>query len=366
MVYNSQTEVYNIHLYEVNIYRRKVYNSMKNKSTKELVLEILRNSGSRFVSGQEMAETLFVTRASVWKAIRALEKEGCNIEAVTNKGYRLVQGSDMPDKKTIVSSILEDFEVSKFLKDTEVFVYDEVDSTNELAKKYGDANPGKEAIFISDSQTRGKGRRGRSFYSPKGTGMYLSILIRPNVSLSEAMNYTCMIAESTCRAISKVTGLEVGIKWVNDIYFNNKKISGILTEASTSLEDGSLSYVVIGIGINLYEPYEGFPEDIKDKAGALMASRQDPNLKNKLYSAMITEFYKDYKLPNRYPYIEGYREKSILVGSYVKITPNLENEKLTAGYALVTGIDNECHLQVRYDDGREEALFSGEVSVVKY
>ncbi|MBO4376939.1 MAG: biotin--[acetyl-CoA-carboxylase] ligase, partial [Lachnospiraceae bacterium] len=266
----------------------------------------------------------------------------------------------------IAKAILEDSEVSKYLKDVELFLYDEADSTNELAKKYGDANPGKEAIFIADYQSKGKGRRGRSFYSPKGTGMYMSFLTRPDVKLEEAMNFTCMIAESTCRAIEKVTGINPGIKWVNDIYYNEKKISGILTEASTSLEDGSLSYVVIGIGINLYEPYEGFPDDIKDKAGALIASRKDPNLKNKLYSAMITEFYKDYKLPDKYPYLKGYRDRSFLIGSYVKITPNLQNEKLQARYAYVTGINDKCELLVKYDDGREEALFSGEVSVVKY
>ena len=338
----------------------------ENKSTKSLVLGLLKNSGSIFMSGQEIAQKLFVTRAAVWKAIKALEKDGYEIEAVTNKGYRIVESGDKPDENIIAKAILEDSEVSKYLKDVELFLYDEADSTNELAKKYGDANPGKEAIFIADYQSKGKGRRGRSFYSPKGTGMYMSFLTRPDVKLEEAMNFTCMIAESTCRAIEKVTGINPGIKWVNDIYYNEKKISGILTEASTSLEDGSLSYVVIGIGINLYEPYEGFPDDIKDKAGALIASRKDPNLKNKLYSAMITEFYKDYKLPDKYPYLKGYRDRSFLIGSYVKITPNLQNEKLQARYAYVTGINDKCELLVKYDDGRDEALFSGEVSVVKY
>ena len=338
----------------------------ENKSTKSLVLGLLKNSGSIFMSGQEIAQKLFVTRAAVWKAIKALEKDGYEIEAVTNKGYRIVESGDKPDENIIAKAILEDSEVSKYLKDVELFLYDEADSTNELAKKYGDTNPGKEAIFIADYQSKGKGRRGRSFYSPKGTGMYMSFLTRPDVKLEEAMNFTCMIAESTCRAIEKVTGINPGIKWVNDIYYNEKKISGILTEASTSLEDGSLSYVVIGIGINLYEPYEGFPDDIKDKAGALIASRKDPNLKNKLYSAMITEFYKDYRLPDKYPYLKGYRDRSFLIGSYVKITPNLQNEKLQARYAYVTGINDKCELLVKYDDGREEALFSGEVSVVKY
>ncbi len=338
----------------------------ENKSTKSLVLQLLRESGSTFLSGQEIAGRLFVTRAAVWKAIKALEREGYQIEAVTNKGYRILEASDRPDENTITASILKDGEVSEHLKDVELFVYDEVDSTNDLAKKYGDFNPGKEAIFIANYQSRGKGRKGRIFYSPEGTGMYMSFLIRPHVSLEEAMNFTCMIAESTCRAIGRVTGIDTGIKWVNDIYYNERKISGILTEASTSIEDGRLAYLVIGIGVNLYEPYEGFPEDIKDKAGALIASRQDPNLKNKLYAAMITEFYKDYKLPDRYPYLQGYRDRSFLIGNYVKITPNLENDKLPARYAKVVGIDDTCRLLVRYDDGKEEALFSGEVSVVKY
>ncbi len=338
----------------------------ENKSTKAQVLQLLRESGSAFLSGQEIAGRLFVTRAAIWKAIKALEREGHQIEASTNKGYRILEVGDRPDGNMITAAILNDREVCSYLKNVELFVYDEADSTNELAKKYGDTNSDKEAVFIANYQSKGKGRKGRSFYSPEGTGMYMSFLIRPNVSLEEAMNYTCMIAESTCRAIEKVTGLNPDIKWVNDIYYKNRKISGILTEASTSLEDGRLAYLVIGIGVNLYEPYEGFPEDIKDKAGALIASRKDPNLKNKLYSTMITEFYKDYRLPDQYPYLQGYRDRSFLIGNYVKITPNLENEKLSARYAKVIGIDDACRLLVRYDDGKEEALFSGEVSVVKY
>lgn len=338
----------------------------ENKSTKSLVLNLLRKNGSCFTSGEDIAKELFVTRAAVWKAIKTLEKNGYNIEAVTNKGYRIIEENTLPDRDVISAKALSDAEVESFLKDVDLMVYDRVDSTNDLIKTYAAEHPGKDAIIIADSQSKGKGRRGRSFYSPEGTGMYMSFLIHPGVSLDKAMNFTCMIAESTTRAIRKVTGLDVGIKWVNDIYYKGKKISGILTEAVTSLEDGSLTDVIIGIGINLYEPYEGFPEDIKDKAGALFAKRDDSNLKNNLYAAMIAEFYKDYRLPEKYPYLDGYRENSILIGSYVKISSNLDDERLPKGYAKVTGIDDDCRLLVKYDDGREEALFSGEVSVVKY
>lgn len=333
-------------------------------STKDEVLELLKYSGSKYISGQEMASGLYVTRAAVWKAIKALQAEGHIIEAVTNKGYRLVTKGELLSESRIVTNVSED--MSFLCSPDFVKVYDEVESTNDLARQISLSGDENEHVIVASSQTKGRGRRGRDFFSPEGTGLYMSFLIYPKEDITEAIKYTCMMAESLCRAIEKVIEVEASIKWVNDIYYKDKKVAGILTEAITSVEDGSLSSVIIGVGINVFNPYEGFPENIKNKAGALLEQHRD-DVMNRLCGAIITEFYRSYMKPLKYPFLEGYKKRSILIGNYIKIISNsTKNIKSGREYALVTGIDDQCHLLIRYDDGVEDSLFSGEVSVVKY
>lgn len=336
-------------------------------TTKEQVLELLNNSGTAFLSGQEIADKLFVTRAAVWKAIKALQNQGLEIEAVTNKGYRLKVEEFIPNEAEIRQELLNhplapkafnikrpDFIVS--LQSTE--------STNQYAKEEGLTNPGQEGVIIAGNQTAGRGRRGRAFFSPENTGIYMSLLLFPQESLNKLSGITCLTAVAICRAIKEVTGLDVEIKWVNDIYYKGRKVGGILTEAITSLEDGSSSYIIIGIGINLYEPYDGFPDELKKVAGGLLTGAISKEIKTRLISEILIQFYLRYYCPQEFPYVEDYKNRSMLIGNYVKI---LSYDKTSSkGYAYVTGIDDECHLMIRYEDGNEDVLSSGEVSVVKY
>ncbi len=326
-------------------------------TTKEQILTILKESGADYISGEEIAKRLYVTRAAVWKSIKALEKEGHKIEAVTNRGYRL-----KVDTRALSADIINDCLKNK--KDIpEIFVYTETGSTNDEALNYAKEHPGKEAVFVAGKQTKGRGRRGRDFYSPEDTGLYLSFLIYPKVSFSEAALYTCMAAVALCNSIKRVTSIDTGIKWVNDIYLNDKKISGILTEGITSVEDMSLSHVVIGVGINVFNPYGGFPDSIKDIAGYLFNERTDSDVRERLCADYIAELL-DYVRGNRSNFVEEYRNLSILIGKYVRVETFKEGVKNK--YALVTGIDDNCGLIVRYDDGKEETLSNGEVSVKKY
>lgn len=334
-------------------------------STKEKVYESLKLSGSNFISGEEIASNIYVTRAAVWKAIKALEKDGIKIEAVTNKGYRLSETEKLINRDIILNEIETEYGEFKYLKNLEIQAFQTVGSTNDLAREFAQNGKEQEAVFIADCQTKGRGRKGRDFYSPTSTGLYMSFLLFPHTDFAHAINYTCMTAECICRAIKKVTGIDTQIKWVNDIYYKEKKIAGILTEGITSIEDGTLSHVVIGAGINIYTPYDGFPDDIKKKAGALLESSADSEIRDRLAGAIIGEFYKSYKEPDKYPFFEGYKEKSMLIGNYVKILP-FGDSKEKNEYALVTGIDDECRLLIKYENGQTDALSSGEVSVVKY
>ena len=326
-------------------------------TTKDQILQILKEAGTSYVSGEAIAQKLFVTRASVWKGIKALEKEGYEIEAVTNRGYRLKETVKPLDRTTIEAR----------LKDTknlpELFLYDEVGSTNDEALNYAKEHPGREAIFVACRQTNGRGRRGREFYSPKDTGLYMSFLIYPKATFAEAALYTCMTAVALCKAIKSATGIDTKIKWVNDIFLDDKKIAGILTEGIASVEDMSLSHVVIGAGINIYDPYEGFPTAIKNIAGYLLKDRTDPHTRENLCADFIRELL-SYVRGGHPDFVQEYRDLSMLIGKYVRVETFKENVKNK--YALVTGIDDSCGLIVRYDDGREETLSSGEVSVKKY
>ena len=327
------------------------------ETTKESVLKLLSEHNSNFVSGQEIADTLFITRAGIWKAVNALRKDGYNIEAVTNKGYRLRLEKDILSLEGVQRNLDKDGIEIK------VNVYDEVASTNDLAKEYA-VSHSDDIVMIANYQTKGRGRRGRSFFSPKGCGLYISFLLHPKTDIEKATQATCMAAVAVCKAIEKLTGKDVKIKWVNDIFLDGKKICGILTEGATSLEDGSLSYMVIGIGINLYIPKDGFPDEIKNIAGVLFPEGElEEDMKNRLSAGIIRELTNLLGSGDINDYLEDYRSRSMLIGNYVKI---LNGGIVSGGYGKVEGIDDECHLIVRRDNGEVEALSSGEVSVVRY
>ena len=338
-------------------------------TTKEQVLDLLKNNGSDFLSGQEIADKLYITRAAVWKAIKALQKEGFEIEAVTNRGYRLLVDKYVPASNEIwaLFKAHPSFEKIASVKEPDfVISLDSVDSTNIFARNRAEIKPLEEGLILAGNQTGGRGRRGRSFYSPDNTGLYLSFLLFPKSDFKEASRLTCLTAVAICRAIKNVTGIDVDIKWVNDIFYKGKKVGGILTEAITSLEDGMLSHVIIGIGINLYEPYEGFPQELKKIAGGILNGQISREVKTKLISEIMVQFYLSYYFPDEYPYVEEYKERSMLIGNYVKIISYGEATSASKGYAYVTGIDDSCHLLIRYDDGSSDVLSTGEVSVVKY
>ncbi len=339
------------------------------ETTKEKVLQILKDSVNQYCSGQEIAEKLYVTRASVWKAIRSLQKDGYRIEAVTNRGYCLIRSLDAMDAAKICSYLKEYSNGRKMTENAKAFlsllsgrirIYEEVDSTNTVVRQASEAP----FVVISDRQTAGRGRRGRSFFSPPGSGIYLSLLLYPDDTIDLATGFTCMMALAVCKAVSSVLHFEPKIKWVNDIFWKGKKVCGILTEGNVSVEDNTISSVIIGMGINVYCPPGGFPKELENVAGSLLPGEtKDPDLRNRLIAAILCEFASIYHEKDRRRFAEEYRERSMLIGKYVKIT-NFADHSFQ--YAYVENIDDNCHLLVRYDDGKREALSTGEVSVAEY
>lgn len=333
-------------------------------TTKDQVLNLLNKKKGSFLSGQEIADSIYVTRAAVWKAIKALEKDGYEIEAVTNKGYRIKKNIDTINISYIQKAISSNWNKTKIL------YFDEIDSTNDEAKRQA-LDTKNDFIIIADHQTNGHGRRGRDFYSPSNTGLYFSILLhRNNINTIEGI--TAIAASAVAKAIDIVIfdGEDATkIKWVNDIFYNNKKVAGILTEACSYYEDEEANYLIIGFGINVFEPEEGFPTNIKKTAGYIISNDDaDKYLDNKesvrsmLLAAIANNLISFSKEKNEC--LKFYRRKSNLIGSYIKI--NNFTGKNIKDYAKVTGITSKYHLQIEYENGKKDELSSGEVSVVKY
>lgn len=328
--------------------------------TKDKILKLLNEHRGDYLSGQEIADMLFVTRAAVWKAIKALQSEGHEIDAVTNKGYRLKITVD-----AINTPLLEE-ELSKAGLSYKIYHFESVDSTNDTALSLA-RESGKGIIVIADTQTKGRGRRGRSFYSPINSGLYMSICVSTKLSPASYTHTTATTAVAVAKAIDNVVfdgENHTQIKWVNDIFLNNKKISGILTEAYSSLEESDESYIVIGIGINIYSPANQFPDDIIKTATAIYTDNI-PNcdcIRSQLVKSIVSNinFYSNEK--NYDSCLSVYRNKSLLKDCYVRINNYTGNYD----YAYVTGISEDYQLMVKYEDGKTSLLSTGEVSVVKY
>ena len=237
-----------------------------------------------------------------------------------------------------------------------------IDSTNTYL--YKNALQGTfttERAICADMQTAGKGRSGRSFFSPDETGVYLSLLLFPDCTVKEAQKLTTMMAVAAADALRDLSGKDVLIKWVNDLYLDGRKISGILTECSPQITDGRPSFVVTGIGINILKPEGGFPDDIKDRAGALLDEIPEgyegiADFKRALANEIISSFEKMYRNFPGTDFVDEYRNLSMLTDRDVVI--------LNGPKVRVLGIEDDLGLKVMHEDKSIEVLHAGEISII--
>ncbi|MBO4324357.1 MAG: biotin--[acetyl-CoA-carboxylase] ligase [Lachnospiraceae bacterium] len=239
---------------------------------------------------------------------------------------------------------------------------EEADSTNRIAKQMGLDGVPEGYLVIADRQTAGRGRLGRSFASPKGTGLYMSLLLRPDMPASEAVRITAAAAVAAAEAVNALSGADAGIKWVNDLYLNGRKICGILTESVLG-SSGKPEYAVLGIGINLTEPDGGFDVSIADKAGAIWKRGEMPEgFRERLAAEIVNRFLPYYRNLFGAELLKRYRELSVLTGKEVLVYRTFM-EKEEGRAAEVLGIEADFGLRVRFEDGTEEILSTGEVSL---
>lgn len=318
---------------------------------KQQILKILEENRGNSVNGTKMAKDLYVTRSAIWKNIKQLQREGYHIEGVPNRGYILLESNDI-----LTAESISPYLVGK-ATDFKLDVRKSVSSTNTLAKELAADSADEGYVLIASQQTEGRGRMGRSFYSPDSTGLYLSLILRPRLNLEDSLLITTSTAVAVAKAIEKLTENDVCIKWVNDLFVNDKKVCGILTEASLNIENGGLEYAVIGIGINVST--RNFPDNLKSIAGSIFTNKPDDKPITSLLAAEVLNNLAQAmnKLTDK-TYLEEYKKRSFLIGKEIDV---LRGNEFIPAKAL--DIDDRARLLVEYQNGSREALSSGEVSV---
>ena len=321
-------------------------------TVKEKLKELFEKNRGKYLSGEEIAADLGCTRGAVWKAVRSLEDEGYRIAAVTNKGYCMLSEND----------IISEEGIKKYLSSgdkNKIVVLKQTDSTNLRLKEIAAEGAPEGTLVVAGEQTAGRGRLERTFASPPDSGVYMSLLLRPEMGASDAIRITTAAAVAVAEVAERLTGRKTGIKWVNDIYCEGRKVCGILTEASFNVEFGGFDYAVLGIGINVYEPEGGFPDELKSVAGALLPERV-PDLRNRMIAGIVNRFTELYRNIGDSTYLDAYEKRLMWKGKSI----NIISPKGTSA-AVLKGIDHECGLVVEYPDGTEGVISSGEISIRK-
>lgn len=314
-------------------------------SLKSKVLTELEHHAGLDVSGQTIANKFGVTRSAVSKAVSSLRAEGYKILSFTNRGYRL-------DGGTLSATVILESMPEKY-RSLKIFALRETDSTNNEAKRLLAGGLNTDALIVADCQTAGRGRRGRSFFSPAGSGLYMTLVLRRDLALTNALTMTTMTAVAVTRVIRRLTGKIPEIKWVNDIYLNGRKVCGILTEAITDFESGSIESIIIGVGINVTT--EDFPEGLSSTAGSLCTLS---STRGELAAAVASEVLTMTDDISNRSYLDEYRELSMVIGKKITFYRNS-----TAQEAKALGIDDSGGLIIRLPNGSVETLSSGEITV---
>lgn len=319
---------------------------------KEKVLRALRST-EEYVSGQQLCEALGVSRTSVWKSINSLREDGYQIDAIPNKGYKIIGSPDSIAKEEIASR-LHTKRIGK-----EIYYFSKIDSTNQYAKKLGEEGAPDGTIVIADEQTKGKGRSGRHWVTPPGSAIAFTILLRPKLPPASISMVTLVKGLAVCNAIRELYHLPVGIKWPNDVVIDGRKICGILTEMSAEVD--GVHYIVIGTGINTN--VDSFPDEIKDVATSLKIQLGRPVDRAEVLVRVIEffeEYYEKFEEDGDLRRLQDtYNEELLNMNEGVRV---LDPKGEYTGVAL--GIDPGGQLLVKRDDtGEIVKVWSGEVSV---
>ena len=321
----------------------------------DLIVDVFKKSRGEFVSGQALSNKIRVTRTAVWKHVEKLRREGYIIVSTPSKGYRLI---DIPDR-------LSASEIKRALNTKvigrEILIFDEVNSTNDIAMEMGAKGREEGLVVIAESQSHGKGRLGRTWISPKGVNLYLSILLRPDFSPLQASALTMMASVAAAEAITETTGLRAVIKWPNDILIEQKKVSGILTEMNA--EEEKINYVVIGIGININMKKEDFPGNLRMPATSLMEYIGKKVERTKILCSLLESLdstHEDLRNRGIMPLIIKWRSLCSTINKRIKVT--LPGEVISG---VAEDITPEGGLVVRIGEESTKTIYAGDITIIE-
>ena len=321
-------------------------------SIKSNILKELEKNKDKLISGSKLAKNLNVSRTSIWKYIEELREEGYEIKAIPNKGYSLSSKNDLISAEGI-SNYLKENHMS-----ISIHTFKSVTSTNEIAKPLALEGAPHGTVVIAEEQTAGKGRMGRSFYSPSKSGIYMSIILRPNLKVCDSVLVTTAASVAICKAIENITNIKAQIKWINDIVINYKKVCGILTEAVTDFETGNIQHIIIGIGINFTTEKDSFPLEIQPIATSLFNKENCNTTRNHLCAEIINEILFMINEIKNYNFINEYKARSIILNEKISFTKNG-----ATNFGTAIDINDDGSLVVAKDNGETVILNTGEISI---
>jgi BirA family biotin operon repressor/biotin-[acetyl-CoA-carboxylase] ligase len=325
-------------------------------TTKDHLLRSLKEKRGNWLSGELLSNELAVSRAAIWKHVRKLREEGYVIESSPKKGYHFIKTSDL-----LLPNEIRDGLDTKIFGKKNIDYFTEIDTTNTRAKDLAAGGAPEGTLVIAEKQTKGRGRKGRSWFSPLGHGIYTSFILRPAMAPSGAPRITLMTAVAIAEALLSLMQLEVRIKWPNDILVNGKKLAGILTEISTEMD--AINYIVVGIGLNVNTPFKDLPEELRDTATSIMieTGKQFPRVK--LLRACLEWFEKYYEMFKKgdfEPIMHRWKQLSGMVGQQVMV--DVIGQK---HIGEVMDIDDDGVLILKDNQERFHRIFSGDVTLLK-
>ncbi len=320
---------------------------------RKTIVDFLKDNSDEFLSGEKIAKKIGISRAAVWKHIQNLRKNGYKILSRENFGYKLEEVPNLllPDEIQ--------YNLNTQIIGKNISYHDNIDSTNRVAKELANNGADDGTIVIAEQQFAGKGRLGRSFFSPKSKSILLSILLRPKMMPQGAAKFTLLAAVAVANAMKRFD-LKAEIKWPNDILYDNRKIVGILTEINTEI--GQINYIVVGIGINVNINREEFPSEIRDIAASLSEMKGENISRIDFLKALLEEFDKLYLeiIQNGFDNVlSQWREFNITLGKNIKVIPAGSDDEF---FAVAEDIDNEGALIIRTQNGLEK-VYAGDVSI---
>lgn len=321
---------------------------------KSKAVKTIEENKRRTFLATEITKPLNLSTISISKAIKPSRNDSYTLTSTTTTRYFLSKNSDFISKEGITLYLNDEF------KYIDIYTYKKVTSTNDIAKKLALNGAKHGTIVISEEQTNGKGRLGRSFYSPANTGIYMSIILKLSLTTMDSVLITTSSAVAICDAIEKLTGINCQIKWINDIYLNGKKIAGILTETSTNFESKTIDYLILGIGLNFTQPKNDFPEELRKIASSLFEHNNSTINRNLLCAEIANNILNMISKIENYDFISEYKKRSIVLNQDIIYT--------SKGISLIgkaIDIANDGSLIVKNSDGSTKILNSGDITIRK-